>query len=42
MDFLDSKYTVIILSNRDDDGKTGASRVTDFFKELIAEKQPEE
>ncbi|HEA29210.1 MAG TPA: class A beta-lactamase-related serine hydrolase [Leeuwenhoekiella sp.] len=38
MDFMNDHYTVIILSNIDDDGKTGAANVTDFFKELIAGK----
>ena len=38
MDFIKDNYTVVILSNIDDNGKTGASRVVDFFKELIAKK----
>lgn len=41
MDFMKDNYTVVILSNMDDNGKTGASMVADFFKELIAEKPPE-
>jgi len=36
MDFMDSNYTIIVLSNIDDDGKTGASKIIDSFKELIA------
>lgn len=39
MDFMKDHYTVVILSNMDDDGKTGASMVADFFKKLIADKQ---
>lgn len=39
MDFMSDHYTVVILSNIDDDGKTGASKVADFFKVLIAEKK---
>lgn len=41
MDFMDDNYTVIILSNIDDGGKTGASKVVDYFKNLIAEKELE-
>lgn len=41
MDFMKDNYTVVILSNMDDDGKTGASGVANFFKELIADKQAE-
>ena len=41
MDFMDDNYTVVILSNIDDGGKTGASKVADFFKKLIAEKELE-
>lgn len=41
MDFMKDKYTVVILSNIDDNGKTGASHVANFFKELIAKKQTE-
>lgn len=41
MNFMDDHYTVVILSNIDDGGKTGASKVADFFKELIADKKPE-
>ncbi len=39
MDFMKDNYTVVILSKMDDNGKTGASKVADFFRELIAEKQ---
>lgn len=39
MDFMEDKYTVVILSNMDDNGKTGASMVADFFRVLIAEKK---
>jgi CubicO group peptidase (beta-lactamase class C family) len=38
MDFMESNYTVVILSNIDDGGEKGASKVADFFKELIADK----
>ena len=41
MDFMDSHYTVVVLSNQDDNGKSGASKVIDFFKSLIADKKPE-
>jgi CubicO group peptidase (beta-lactamase class C family) len=40
MDFMNDHYTVVILSNIDDGGSTGASKVADFFKELIANKKP--
>jgi len=39
MDFMEDNYTVIILSNIDDGGKEGASKVADFFKNLIADKE---
>ncbi len=39
MDFMDDNYTVVILSNIDDGGKTGASIVADFFKNLLAGKE---
>ncbi len=39
LDFMEDKYTVVILSNMDDDGKTGVSMVADFFRVLIAEKK---
>ena len=42
MDFMRDNYTVIILSNIDDGGKTGTSMVADFFKVLIAGKEIEE
>jgi CubicO group peptidase (beta-lactamase class C family) len=35
MDFLDSKYTVIILSNFDNEGK---DKVAEFFKSQISKK----
>ena len=38
MDFMEDRYTVVILSNIDDGGETGASKVADFFKSLIAGK----
>lgn len=41
MDFMNDNYTIVILSNIDDGGKTGASKVANYFKELIADKQPE-
>ena len=41
MDFMKDNYTVVILSNVDDDGKTGTTMVSDFFKELIAGKRTE-
>jgi CubicO group peptidase (beta-lactamase class C family) len=41
MDFMEDSYTVVILSNIDDGGKTGASKVADFFKNLIADKELE-
>ena len=37
MDFMKDGYTVVILSNMDDGGKSGASQVADFFKNLIAD-----
>lgn len=36
MDFVNDSYTIVILSNVDDDGTTGTTMVSDFFKELIA------
>ena len=39
MDFMTDNYTVVILSNVDDGGKTGASKVANFFKELISDKK---
>lgn len=41
MDFMDDNYTIVILSNIDDGGKKGASKVADFFKTLLANKVPE-
>lgn len=39
MDFLASDYTVVVLSNIDDDGKSGASKVIEDLKEIIAGKR---
>lgn len=39
MDYMKDNYTVVILSNIDDGGKNGASKVADFFHELIAAKK---
>jgi CubicO group peptidase (beta-lactamase class C family) len=39
MDFTNDNYTVIILSNLDDGGNNGASKLSDFFMELIADKK---
>lgn len=39
MDFLASGYTVIVLSNLDDDGQSGASKVINDIKEIIAGKK---
>lgn len=36
MDFLASDYTVVVLSNKDDNGVTGASKVIDDLKVMIA------
>lgn len=41
MDFMNDHYTVVILSNIDDGGTNGASKLSDFFMELIADKKPE-
>jgi len=41
MDFVDDNYTVVILSNIDDGGSSGASVVADFFKRTIANKTSE-
>ena len=41
MDFTDDNYTVIILSNIDDGGKNGATQVSDYFKNLLADKELE-
>jgi len=38
MDFTKDNYTIVILSNLDDDGKSGTTKVVDFFKKLIAKK----
>lgn len=42
MDFMGDNYTVVVLSNFDDDGKQGATKVINFFKTLIAEMKIEE
>lgn len=42
MDFLKDQYTVVILSNIDDGGQSGASRVADFFKNHLAGKELED
>lgn len=36
MDFMEDQYTIVILSNVDDDGITGTSGTSNFFRELIA------
>lgn len=36
--FTKDTYTVVVLSNQDDDGVTGASGVKDFFLQLFANK----
>jgi len=41
MDFMNDHYTVVVLSNIDDGGKNGASKVIDFFKNLIGDKKLE-
>lgn len=41
MDFMDDHYTIVILSNIDDGGNAGASKVSDFFMELLADKKTE-
>ncbi len=41
MDFMNDHYTVVILSNIDDGGNNGASKLSDFFMELIADKKLE-
>ena len=41
MDFMKDHYTVVVLSNIDDGGKTGASMVSDYFKVLIAGNRKE-
>ncbi|WP_417445297.1 serine hydrolase domain-containing protein [Joostella sp.] len=41
MDFMNDNYTVVILSNIDDGGNNGASKLSDFFMELIADKKLE-
>ena len=41
LDFVEDNYTVIILSNIDDGGEKGATKVTDFFKGLLAGKTVE-
>ncbi|PIB30697.1 serine hydrolase [Maribacter sp. 4U21] len=39
MHFVNDNYTVVILSNIDDDGSTGTTMVSNYFKELIAGKR---
>jgi len=39
MDFMKDKYTIVVLSNVDNREKMGATRVINFFKELIAGKK---
>lgn len=39
MDFPASEYTVVVLSNQDDDGKSGASKVIEDLKQIIAGEQ---
>tara|TARA_R110002051_G_scaffold290773_2_gene354481 strand:- start:13172 stop:14272 length:1101 start_codon:yes stop_codon:yes gene_type:complete len=41
MDFIEDQYTIVILSNMDDGGNNGASKLSDFFMELIADKKQE-
>jgi len=41
MDFMNDHFTVVILSNKDDDGINGAAKVADFFKDVIAKKKSE-
>lgn len=36
MDFMASGYTVVVLSNQDDDGKSGASKVIEDLRQIIA------
>ncbi len=38
MDFMEDNYTVIILSNIDEGGEKGASKLVDYFKNLLADK----
>ena len=39
MDFMQDGYTVVILSNVDDNGKTGTTKLSDSIKELIGNKK---
>lgn len=41
MDFMDDHITIVILSNIDDGGKEGASKVSNFFMELLSGKKTE-
>jgi len=41
LDFMTDHYTVVLLSNIDDGGETGASKVADFFTTLIAGEEVE-
>jgi len=42
MDFMKDSYTIVILSNVDDDGSTGTTKLSEELKELIAGKRKEE
>ena len=42
MDFMKDGYTIVILSNIDDNGETRTSEVANFFKELIGGEMIEE
>ncbi len=39
MDFMQDGYTIVILSNVDDNGKTGTTKLSDSIKELIGGKK---
>jgi len=39
MDFMESGYTIVILSNVDDDGTTGTTKISDYLKNLIAKNK---
>ncbi|MEM1217088.1 MAG: serine hydrolase, partial [Bacteroidota bacterium] len=41
MDFQASGYTIIVLSNQDDDGKSGASKVINDLRLLVTERFPQ-
>lgn len=42
MDFMKDQYTVVILSNMDDGGTNGASKLSEFFMKLIANRKQEQ